>query len=397
MSALPDHDLTDPPKTISPDEAFAEWERTDLPIQPDESAAPPHDSSAEPEQPPAEKPQPVDSFPEEPVSESPSAELSSADSSSEAASPAPEPNPPAVTDRLEQLHASPAPNPEDSPAVFQPWTEPEPPPASRIPNLGHLAILAFLAVLGWMGAGLLGLAALHFHLFGISTLENALTDIHYTLGSMIAVYLITFGAALFVFPLVWDKSFFAGIHWNGATALLKRWRLFSAAFACFVCALLNGWLMPGPDNTPIDKIFRAPGAAWLLFVFGITAAPFFEEIIFRGFLLPALCTAFDWTVEKLIRSPAPPLDANGNPQWSIISMVVSSILTSVPFALMHAEQTGYSLGPFVLLISVSMVLCWARLSTRSLAASVFVHASYNCLLFSLMLVGTGGFQHLDKM
>jgi membrane protease YdiL (CAAX protease family) len=78
-------------------------------------------------------------------------------------------------------------------------------------------------------------------------------------------------------------------------------------------------------------------------------------------------------------------------------MVVSSILTSVPFALMHAEQTGYSLGPFVLLISVSMVLCWARLSTRSLAASVFVHASYNCLLFSLMLVGTGGFQHLDKM
>jgi uncharacterized protein len=81
----------------------------------------------------------------------------------------------------------------------------------------------------------------------------------------------------------------------------------------------------------------------------------------------------------------------------MISMAVASILTSIPFALMHAEQTGYSLGPFLLLVCVSLVLCWARLSTRSLAASVFVHASYNCLLFSFMLLGTEGFRHLDKM
>jgi hypothetical protein len=78
-------------------------------------------------------------------------------------------------------------------------------------------------------------------------------------------------------------------------------------------------------------------------------------------------------------------------------MVVGSILTSVPFAWMHAEQTGNSLGPLLLLYSVSLVLCWTRLTTRSLAASVLVHASYNLLLFSLMLLGTSGFQHLDKM
>jgi hypothetical protein len=78
-------------------------------------------------------------------------------------------------------------------------------------------------------------------------------------------------------------------------------------------------------------------------------------------------------------------------------MAVASLLTSIPFALMHAEQTGYSIGPFLLLVCVSLVLCWARLSTRSLAASVMVHASYNLLLFSLMLIGTNGFQHLDKM
>ena len=39
----------------------------------------------------------------------------------------------------------------------------------------------------------------------------------------------------------------------------------------------------------------------------------------------------------------------------------------------------------------------ARLVSRSLAASVFVHAFYNLLLFSMMMVGTGGFRNLDKM
>jgi membrane protease YdiL (CAAX protease family) len=292
------------------------------------------------------------------------------------------------------------PTPDGPPGELQlvhSWDEPVIHRPPRIPNLGHLGILAILTVFGWIGAGLLGLAALHFHLFGIASVEKAMTDVHYTLGSMIVLYVITFCASLVVFPLLWDKSFFDGIQWNGTAALHLRFRLFGAAFVCFIFALLNGWLMPGPDNTPIDQIFRAPGAAWLLFVFGITAAPFFEELLFRGFLLPALCTAFDWTTEKITHQPAAPLNADGHPQWSMVSMAVASILTSIPFALMHAEQTGYSLGPFVLLVCVSLVLCWARLSTRSLAASVFVHASYNCLLFCMMLLGTEGFRHLDKM
>jgi uncharacterized protein len=79
------------------------------------------------------------------------------------------------------------------------------------------------------------------------------------------------------------------------------------------------------------------------------------------------------------------------------AMILGAICTSIPFAGMHAEQTGYSIGPFVLLVAVSLVLCWARLRTRSLAASMLVHASYNALLFSIMLAGTGGFKHLDKM
>jgi membrane protease YdiL (CAAX protease family) len=78
-------------------------------------------------------------------------------------------------------------------------------------------------------------------------------------------------------------------------------------------------------------------------------------------------------------------------------MVIASVLTTIPFALMHADQQGYSLGPFLLLIVVSLILCAVRLVTRSLAACTLVHACYNFLIFFTMMVATGGFKHFDKM
>lgn len=291
-------------------------------------------------------------------------------------------------------------NPESgTESLFQSWypavIPSRPPP--RIPNFGHLVILVLLAFVGLLGSSLLTRSALYFKLWGVSTVQKAVTDVHYTIGSMASLYLITFGCALLIFPLLWHKGFFAGLQWN-ALAAARRFRpLFGAACVCFVLAMVDEVLLPGPTDAPIDKLFDSRAAAWLLFIFGVTFAPFFEEIVFRGFLLPALCTAFDWSVERATESPVRPLDPSGHPQWSIGAMITASIATSVPFALMHAEQTGYSLGPFLLLVAVSLVLCGARLWIRSLAASVVVHASYNFLLFSLMLLGTNGFKHLDKL
>jgi len=293
--------------------------------------------------------------------------------------------------------------PEEPPAPVEPpsfHSDTEPvalPPAPRIPHLGHLLILAGLAFVGLLGSSLFVRSALHFHLFGISSAQKALTDVHYTVGSMAILYIIAFSGALIVFPVLWHESLFAGLQWNAPAALRHFRLLLGAACICFVLAMVDEVVLPGPNNAPIDKLFDTRAAAWLLFAFGVTFAPFFEEIIFRGFLLPALCTAFDWSVEYAIGVPVPALDQNHHPQWSIGAMVFASIATSVPFALMHAEQTAWSLGPFLLLVCVSLVLCWARLATRSLAASVLVHAAYNFLLFSLMLLGTGGFKHLDKM
>jgi membrane protease YdiL (CAAX protease family) len=281
--------------------------------------------------------------------------------------------------------------------IFTVHTEPALPREERIPHLGHLGLLVLLALFGLIGTMMLVPLALYFHLFGVTSLTQAATDYRYALGSQAAQYVITFIGCLVVFPVIWRKPYFEGIHWHGATVFHRTARLISAAVLCFFVAMINGILMPGPTNAPIDQLFHAPGAAWVLFAFGVTLAPFFEEMAFRGFLLPSLCTAYDWCVEHFTGAPRRPLDDQGNPQWSLSAMLVASLLTSIPFALMHGAQTGWSLGPFLLLIFVSLVLCAVRLHTRSLAASTLVHACYNFMLFSFMLLGTGGFKHLDKM
>jgi hypothetical protein len=288
--------------------------------------------------------------------------------------------------------------PPSQPELFASYSRPEYfPLAARIPNFGHLLVLLALFLFGWIGAGSILLIALHFHTFGVTSLAQATKDFRYTVGSQVIQYFITFAASLAIFPILWHQSFLRGLHWHWEGAFRYRGRLISAVMLCFVGAMVNMLVLPGPTDAPIDQLFRAPGAAWVLFAFGATLAPFFEELVFRGFLLPALCTAYDWTVEQIQGSPQGPVDEEGNPRWSLPAMIGASIVTSLPFALMHGEQTGWSIGPFSLLICISLVLCWVRLGTRSLAASTLVHAGYNFTLFLLMLLGTGGFKHLDKM
>jgi uncharacterized protein len=291
-------------------------------------------------------------------------------------------------------HETPA---TEEPALFANVFEPEVHVPVRVPHLGHVALLAVYFLFGTVAAGGYLAIIAYFHFFKATSLQGAVNDVHGALGSEVILYAVMFAAAYFTLPLIWHKSFFAGVQWNGAAAMRLRWRLIGSGFVCFILAILNMIFIPCPSNAPIEKVFKQPGAAWLLFFFGITVAPFFEELAFRGFLLPALCTAYDWLAETFFHVPRRPLAPDGGPQWSFSAMAIASIVTSAPFALMHAEQTGNSVDAVLLLACVSLVLCAVRLLTRSLASSVLVHAFYNFLLFSIMLLSTEGFQHLDKM
>ena len=286
---------------------------------------------------------------------------------------------------------------DSEPLLFQSFTLPEIKPPVRIPHFGHLCLLFVFVLIGLACTGIAFAVSARFHFLGIDLSAKSTNNIRFVLGTELMLYLVTFLVALVVFPKIWGKGYFAGLQWRGKAALQRFWPLAATSVGCFALATMDELLLPGPANAPIEKMFRTPGAAWLLLGFGVTLAPFFEEMFFRGFLLPALCTAWDWTDEKMAKKQPPPLGDNGHPQWSFAAMVFGSIVTSVLFAGVHVAQQGHSLGPFLLLIVVSLILCTVRIKMRSLAASTIVHAGYNFCIFALTLVATGGFQHLDKM
>jgi hypothetical protein len=136
-------------------------------------------------------------------------------------------------------------------------------------------------------------------------------------------------------------------------------------------------------------------------LFGTFLAPVCEELAFRGFLLPSLASAWDW-----LRGFRRPSDVNliasdrgvqYDPRWSIAALLFSCTVTSIAFALVHADQLAHAWAPLAVLFAVSLVLCGVRLWTHSLAASTLIHATYNGTIFTILFFGTGGFRHLDKI
>ena len=282
---------------------------------------------------------------------------------------------------------------EDSPLFANsphPWPERTPSPLDAIFFL-LLLTLGFL-----LSTAALGLA-LRVHLWGMHSFADAQNDTRVALGTQLIIYLGALLGAIPIFTVLWGKSFLAGIHWN-AFVIHRRWGwLIAIAVACNLFAIVANSLLPFPQHAPIDKLFTSARDAWMLFAFGVTIAPFFEELIFRGFLLPATASAVDWCSQRLTGSGPIGTDEAGNPLWSRTAMLFASLLVSVPFALMHSAQVSDSWGPLALLYCVSITLCATRLITRSLAASTLVHAAYNLILFSIMLIQSNGFRHLDKL
>jgi hypothetical protein len=315
----------------------------------------------------------------------------------------PDTQPESTDDRAIDLDAGPM---DEPPALVLPPYSPEGyfatyaeqlPPPPRFPNVVDVGLMLLVLLVAWFISGMLMIGAVRIHLFGVFTLKQAAKDVRYNLGGQAILYFIALAGWSLLFRGLWHRPFLRVMEWRVSAAVHARWRIVAALFMCLGLALIDSIFLPGPAHAPIEDAFKQPGAVWLLFGFGITLAPFVEEMIFRGFLLSALCTAWDWMMERIQNRLPPEPEEDGKTRWSLPAMIAGSLLTSVPFALIHAPQTAWSFGPFILLVCVSLAFCWIRLSTRSLAASTAVHACYNFALFMFMYIGTGGFKHMDKM
>ncbi len=260
--------------------------------------------------------------------------------------------------------------------------------AKRIPHLGHLALLLSLVA----ASALVSVAAFALLLRGHPALrENAVVQI----ALEATIYLLTLAASYKVFPLLWKRSFPSGIEFN-ALAVRRNWpRLLSAGVLLCVLAQIPDRFITEPKHPEIERLMSTQSGAWAALVLGVFLAPLCEEILFRGFLLPALATAYDWL--SLDRTPA------GLERWqrstahTTPAKVFAVILSSLAFALLHAPQDRYAWGLIAVLFCVGLVLALVRLRTHSVAASTLVHMTYNGTLFAVMLFVTHGFRHLERL
>ncbi|WP_263379923.1 CPBP family intramembrane glutamic endopeptidase [Granulicella paludicola] len=262
--------------------------------------------------------------------------------------------------------------------------------ARRIPHMGHAAIFFIIAGFCVILGVLIILTAAH-----IRTQADALVHPGYAIGAQAAAYLATLAISMAVFPLMWHRSFFSGVHWNGLVAI-RHWKkiLLLGLLVSFVSQAAMHFVS-APQDAPIDSLILNKHLIWYMAAFAIVLGPFMEELAFRGFLLPAIATAYDWL--SLDRTPA------GLQRWeqttahSTPALIVAAMLSSLPFALMHAAQIGYAWGVVGILYAVSLALSFVRIRTQSLACSTLMHGCYNFIIFALLFVSSDGFRHLEKI
>lgn len=287
------------------------------------------------------------------------------------------------------------------PSPVEPIITTPPRPPRLIPHIGHFAVFLLLLIPSFVigyAVVILGVFAGHPHGgFGVLLGRLARMTKEKNLLFAMSMQAAWYGAQWFLTALVfgvWWKTvagigFARGIHWNAATA--KRWVLILAGIGVATGFLVSvaGNFVPMPKAPPIlQDLTESRAGAWFLMAFGVTLAPLTEELAFRGFLLPGLINIFRWLQRN---------GAIGESAVRYAGIPLCIVLTSIPFALMHAAQVSDSWGPVLLIGCVSIVLCIVRLRADSVACSIIVHAFYNLTLFSGLLIQTDGFRHLDKL
>ena len=164
------------------------------------------------------------------------------------------------------------------------------------------------------------------------------------------------------------QGFWRSIRWNWP----KNWVAYMFGGVVLAVALQGfAHLLPIPKELPIDRFFQTTSEAWALSIFGVTLAPLFEELFFRGLLYPVLARR--------------------------LGVVMAAALTAAGFGLIHAPQLGKAWAPVLVVFLVGLALTITRAVTKSVAACVLIHIAYNGTISGLIFLGTDGFRHLEKL
>ncbi len=225
----------------------------------------------------------------------------------------------------------------------------------------EIVSLAAVAVLSVFAAGK---AALHFYTqtAGAVDLPSAVEAVQGNPYWALAVQSVAWiPVLLYIYWVVvrrYKRRFTDGVGWLPLMRPAKRYLIGGALLALSV--MLLTMVVGVPDESyPMLELFKDPGALWILAAFGVLVAPVIEEVVFRGFLFAAL--------------------------QHVHGAGFALAATSAAFSLIHGAQYGWQWQNLSILFWVGLMLGVVRVRTGSTKAAALVHASYNGLLFALLL------------
>jgi len=175
-----------------------------------------------------------------------------------------------------------------------------------------------------------------------------------TLTYQMLVYALVGGALFLLISGKYQEPFWKALGWTAAFRGAIPSLLAGPVLAVALSAL--GIAIRTPEvRDPVREMIQGPASLSLVIVFGVAVAPFFEELIFRGFLFPLVA-----------RSVGP---------WASI------LVTAILFALPHGVQNEWAWQQLSIIALAGLAFGFARYRTGATSASFLMHAGYNATQF----------------
>lgn len=179
------------------------------------------------------------------------------------------------------------------------------------------------------------------------------------LPTQIAVYVALYVSLQIVLRIRYDKPVLPSLGWRRAQVNLKLVGFAGVALAFVVSALAA--LMHTPKvPSPVESLMNSPVLLSLFGLMAITLAPFFEELLFRGFLQPLLTRS--------------------------LGMVAGVLLTAALFGSLHAPEYSFAWQYALAVSVVGVALGWLRVRSDSIIPCTVLHGAYNSVFVIALVV-----------
>jgi len=171
-------------------------------------------------------------------------------------------------------------------------------------------------------------------------------------------YLLSLGVLYFLIRSRYGRPLWRSLGWTFQFRGAWICAVIGPPLAIALAAL--GGLLRAPETSGIQKLITDRTSLIAVVTFAVLIGPIFEELVFRGFVLPLIA-----------RSLGPGLGI---------------VLTAVPFALLHIATYGWVWQIIVVVGLAGIVFGYARIRTGSTAGAFLIHMGYNGMLFGAFLM-----------